>query len=46
MVSADGATVTLEGDLCTAAKAGTYERLRFDFGCVELPPAPPPVVPE
>lgn len=45
-VSSDGATVTLNGTLCDAAKAGVYEHLRFDFGCVELPPAPPPVVPE
>jgi Mg-chelatase subunit ChlD len=45
-VSPDGATVTLSGTLCDAAKAGVYEHLRFDFGCVELPPAPPPVVPE
>jgi hypothetical protein len=45
-VTPDGATVTLNGTLCAAAKAGTYDSLRFDFGCVTLPPAPPPVVPE
>jgi hypothetical protein len=41
-VSKDGSTVTLKGTLCDAAKAGTYDKLRFDFGCVDLPPAPPP----
>lgn len=41
-VTGDGAVVTLEGDLCEAAKAGAYDRLSFEFGCVVLPPAPPP----
>lgn len=43
-VTADGAIVTLEGDLCDAAKGGQYERLRFEFGCVDLPPAPVPTL--
>jgi hypothetical protein len=41
-VSDDGAVVELVGDVCEAAKAPTYESIRFEFGCVELPPAPPP----
>lgn len=45
-VTKDGATVTLEGQLCDLAKAGTYSQLRFDFGCVMLPPPDPPPVPE
>jgi hypothetical protein len=48
-VTKDGATVTLEGQLCDLAKAGTYSKLRFDFGCVDLPPPdppPPPAVPD
>jgi hypothetical protein len=41
-VSADGATVELVGNVCENAKAATYESIRFEFGCVDLPPAPPP----
>jgi hypothetical protein len=42
-VSADGALVTLEGRLCDDATGGRFEALRFEFGCVDLPPlAPPP----
>ena len=45
-ITPDGATVTLDGLLCDQAKAGAYETLRFDFGCVELPPLPPPESPD
>src|SRR5262249_54877883 len=46
-VSKDGSTVTLNGTLRDAARAGRYERLRFVSGCVDSPPAPPPkVIPE
>jgi hypothetical protein len=42
-ISANGALVTLEGRLCDDATGGRFQRLRFEFGCVELPPLPPPV---
>lgn len=45
-VSADGAVVTLAGRLCDEAKSGAYDSLRFDFGCEELPPLPPPPGPD
>ncbi len=45
-ISADGGTVELLGNLCAAAKNGTYEKIDFKFGCVELPAAPPPPVPQ
>jgi len=41
-VSDDGSVVELVGNVCEAAKAATYESIRFEFGCVDLPPAPPP----
>lgn len=41
-VSSDGAVVELLGNVCDAAKTSRYEQIRFEFGCVELPPAPPP----
>ena len=41
-LSPDNMTVTLYGNLCDQAKAGTYPNLRFDFGCATIPPAPPP----
>jgi len=40
-VTADGSLVTLQGGLCDAATGGRFERLRFEFGCVEYPPLPP-----
>ncbi|HEX2677214.1 MAG TPA: hypothetical protein VHM19_11255, partial [Polyangiales bacterium] len=39
-------TVTLTGQLCDLAKSGTFEELRFEYGCVDLPPLPPPPVPQ
>lgn len=41
-VSDDGALVEMTGALCDNAKAGTFEQITFEFGCVELPPLPPP----
>lgn len=41
-ISADGSLVTLEGWLCDDAKSARFEELRFEFGCVDLPPLPPP----
>jgi len=45
-ISDDGITVELLGNTCAAATNGTYQSLRFVFGCVELPPAEPPPGPE
>ncbi len=41
-ISKDGGTVDILGDLCTNVKKGTYESIGFVYGCVSLPPAPPP----
>ncbi len=43
-ISDDGSVVELLGDTCTAATDGIYTSIRFEFGCVELPPAMPPRV--
>lgn len=44
-INAEGTQVDLEGQLCDMAKGGTFERLRFVFGCVDVPPADPPPEP-
>jgi hypothetical protein len=41
-INADGDQVTLEGQLCDFAKDGTFDSLRFVYGCVTQPPLPPP----
>jgi hypothetical protein len=41
-VSAGGDMVTLEGRLCEDALGGRFEALRFEFGCVDVPPLKPP----
>lgn len=42
-----GDEVTLTGELCKAAKAGTFDSLHLSFACPKIPPAepPPPVLP-
>ncbi|MDH5674420.1 MAG: VWA domain-containing protein [Myxococcales bacterium] len=45
-ITDDGSSVTLEGALCDDATDGRFEALRFEFGCVDLPPLPPPMPPE
>jgi von Willebrand factor type A domain len=37
MLSADGTTATLEGAVCTTAKAGGYTTVQFVYGCPVLP---------
>jgi hypothetical protein len=44
-INKEGNTVELKGRLCELAKEGAYESLRFDYGCVELPPPDPPIGP-
>lgn len=44
-VNSDGTQVDLQGQLCDMAKDGSIEALRFVFGCVTVPPAPPPPEP-
>jgi hypothetical protein len=44
-ITDDGATVTLEGRLCEDAQSGRFAALRFEFGCVDLPPLEPPPPP-
>ena len=41
-VTDDGTKVTLEGRLCDDATGGRFEAIRFEFGCVDVPPLPPP----
>jgi uncharacterized protein YegL len=41
-VNAEGDHVELEGQLCELAKNGSFEGLRFVFGCVDVPPYVPP----
>jgi hypothetical protein len=46
-INAAGDQVDIEGQLCDLAKDGTFESLRFVFGCVDVPPLvppPPPVI--
>ena len=44
-INAEGTKVELEGQLCDMAKDGTFEAIRFVFGCVDTPPLPPPPPP-
>jgi hypothetical protein len=41
-VTDDGTQVTLQGRLCDDATGGRFEAIRFEFGCVDVPPLPPP----
>jgi hypothetical protein len=41
-ITADGSLVSLTGALCDDATGGRFQRLRFEFGCVDLPPLEPP----
>jgi hypothetical protein len=43
-INPTGDTVTLEGRLCDDALGGRFEALRFEFGCVDVPPLPPPPI--
>ena len=38
-----GDEITLGGELCKAAKAGTFDSLHFTFGCTSTPPSEPPI---
>jgi hypothetical protein len=44
-INKEGDTVELTGRLCDLAKSGAYESVRFDYGCVDLPPPEPPIGP-
>jgi hypothetical protein len=41
-INAEGDQVDIEGQLCDLAKDGSFESLRFVFGCVTAPPLEPP----
>jgi hypothetical protein len=41
-ITADGITVELTGRLCEDAMAGRFTKVTFQYGCVDLPPLPPP----
>lgn len=38
--------IVLQGELCNQARAGGYDKISVVFGCVDLPPLPPPQPPE
>ena len=40
-LSADAMTVELTGTLCQDALAGRFEKVTFEYGCVDTPPLPP-----
>ena len=44
-INAAGDQVDLEDQLCDLAKSGTFESIRFVFGCKEIPPLEPPPPP-
>ena len=44
-LSADGTEIVLQGLFCDYAKMGKYEKISVAFGCVSLPPLPPPQPP-
>lgn len=44
-INSDGNEVELEGQLCDMAKDGTFEGVRFVYGCVDVPPLDPPPEP-
>ncbi|HKU43220.1 MAG TPA: vWA domain-containing protein [Polyangiales bacterium] len=41
-INKEGDTVELKGRLCELAKEGSFEALRFNYGCVDFPPPDPP----
>ncbi|HMI90206.1 MAG TPA: hypothetical protein VK509_02530, partial [Polyangiales bacterium] len=41
-LSADSKTVELTGRLCEDALAGRFDKVTFQYGCVDVPPLPPP----
>jgi hypothetical protein len=43
-INADGSEVVLEGNLCQGALEGQFSAIRFEYGCIELPPLPPVIV--
>jgi hypothetical protein len=45
-ITPDGSQVEIFGQLCEEAKGGAYTTLEFKFGCVDLPPLPPPMPPD
>jgi hypothetical protein len=36
-LSADGKTATILGQVCSDARSGRYSKVRFEFGCVDVP---------
>jgi hypothetical protein len=39
----DAMEIILQGELCNQARMGTYSEISVVFGCVDLPPLPPPM---
>jgi len=39
-------SIILQGELCNQARAGAYDKISVVFGCVDLPPLPPPKKPD
>lgn len=45
-ITADGSEIELYGPFCDAGLAGEYQRIAIEYGCVDLPPLPPPEGPD
>jgi hypothetical protein len=43
-ITPDGATVTLQGQICEDAMAGRFSSIKFKYGCADPPDIPPIVV--
>lgn len=41
-ITPDGTTIILQGLFCDLAQEGEYDQIAVVFGCVDLPPLPPP----
>ena len=45
-ITPDGAQVEITGQLCNEMQSGRFSAIKFKFGCVDLPPLPPPPIPD
>jgi hypothetical protein len=42
-ITPDGTEIVLQGLFCDLAREGEYDKISVVFGCVDVPPLPPPV---
>jgi hypothetical protein len=45
-IAADGSEIELFGAFCDQGLAGGYQRIAIEYGCLDLPPLPPPEGPD